>query len=102
MPSFLKAAWTRLTGAGERQQDREEAPAAQAEHKGFLIRATPYVVTGGWQTAGVIAKATASGVREHRFVRADTHPSREDAATFTIAKARQIIDEQDERLFDQR
>ena len=30
---------------------------------------------------------------------AEKHPSRDDAAAFTIAKARQIIDEQGERVF---
>ncbi len=48
----------------------------------------------------MIEKASDSGMREHRFVRADTHPSREDAAAFTISKARQIIDEQGGRIFE--
>ena len=67
--------------------------------RGFCIRATPYSAPGGWQTAGVIEKASDSGVREHHFVRAEKHPSREEAAAFTIAKARQIIDERGERVF---
>ena len=100
MASPLKAAWARLTGRRESgQAGGSETPAAEAEHKGFRILATPYAVSGGWQTAGVIEKASGSGAREHRFVRADTHPSREAAASFTIAKARQIIYEQGERIF---
>ena len=100
MASLLKAAWARLTGGRERgEADGSVAPAAEAEHKGFCIRATPYSAPGGWQTAGVIEKASDSGVREHHFVRAEKHPSREEAAAFTIAKARQIIDEQGERVF---
>ncbi len=47
----------------------------------------------------MIEKASDSDVREHRFVRAETHPSREDAVSFTIAKARQIIDELGEKVF---
>ena len=38
-------------------------------------------------------------VKEHRFIRAELHPTREAAIAFSIAKARQIIDEQGERLF---
>jgi hypothetical protein len=39
-------------------------------------------------------------LREHRFVRADTHGSADQAREFAIVKARQIIDEQGDRLFD--
>ena len=38
-------------------------------------------------------------MKEHRFVRAEMHSSREAAVEFSIAKARQLIDEQGERLF---
>ena len=100
MFSRLKGAWARIAGGRESEPEAgREKPAAEAEHKGFRIRATPYAVAGGWQTAGVIEQASEAGVREHRFVRADTHPSQEAAASFTIAKARQIIDEQGERVF---
>ena len=41
------------------------------------------------------------GVRkEHRFIRADTYGSYEDAVNFTLSKARQIIDLQGVRIFD--
>jgi hypothetical protein len=38
-------------------------------------------------------------MKEHRFVRAETHASKDDAATFAIAKGKQIIDEQGDRIF---
>ena len=38
----------------------------------------------------------------HRFVRADTHGSADQAHDFAIVKGRQIIDEQGDRLFDVR
>jgi hypothetical protein len=38
-------------------------------------------------------------VRKHCLVQAEKHPSREEAAAFTISKARQIIDEKGERVF---
>ena len=100
MTSLLKAAWARFTGGrGRGESEGSEAPAAEPEYKGFRILATPYAVAGSWQTAGIIKKASDSGVREHRFVRAETHPSRDDAVEFTIAKARQIIDERGEKVF---
>lgn len=37
--------------------------------------------------------------KEHKFIRADRHASMEDAVTFSLAKGRQIVDEQGDRLF---
>ena len=75
-------------------------PAAEAvEYKGFRIRPEPYSARGGYQTAGIIEKDFEAGVKEHRFVRAETHPSKDDAVAFSVTKAKQIIDEQGDRLF---
>ena len=52
-----------------------------------------------YQTTGVIQKDAADGVTEHRFIRAETHPSKDDAATFAAAKGKQIIDQQGGRVF---
>jgi hypothetical protein len=96
MVSIFRSLWGRLagnTGAGEE-------PASEAfEYKGYRIRAAPYESAGGFQTAGVIEKDFADGAKEHRFVRAEAHPSRDAAVAFTIAKGKQIIDEQGERVF---
>lgn len=74
-----------------------EAP--PEEYNGYLIRATPYQEAGQWQMCGVISKAFDGAVKEHRFVRADRFPSREDAVTFTVQKARQVIDLSGDRIF---
>ena len=98
MASFLKDLWNRLAGkSGAAQRDE---PAAEAvEYKGFRIRPAPYSARGGYQTAGIIEKDFETGLKEHRFVRAETHPSKDEAASFAIVKARQIIDEQGDSLF---
>ena len=94
----LKAAWSRLAGAGAGTSD---APAAAAvEYKGYRIRPTPYRSNGHYQTAGTIEKDAPEGVKAHQFVRADTHPNRDDAIAFAISKAKQIIDLQGDRIFD--
>lgn len=96
MSSIIKSLWSRLSGSG----DAQPAPAAEAvEYKGFRIRPEPYPSRGQYQTAGVIEKDFEGGVKEHRFIRAETHASRDDAATFAIVKGRQIIDEQGDHLF---
>ena len=38
-------------------------------------------------------------MKVHRFLRADMIQSRDEAERFTLLKAKQIIDEQGERLF---
>jgi hypothetical protein len=101
MLSSLKSLFGRLAGSG----DSAEAGKAGSKHEsveynGYRIRPAPYPARGQFQTAGTIEKDFAEGTREHRFVRAETHPSENDAAAFAIAKGRQIIDEQGDRLFD--
>jgi hypothetical protein len=98
MASFLKDLWNRLSG-GSATGDREEPAAEAVEYKGFRIRPAPYSAPGGYQTAGIIEKDFEAGMKEHRFVRAETHPSKDDAATFAINKGKQIIDEQGDRVF---
>ena len=94
MFSKLKAAWARLAGG------QGEGPAEPAiEYKGYRILAAPYRAGGLYQTAGTIEKDAPEGVKEHQFIRADTHPSREDAVAFAISKAKQIIDLQGDRIF---
>jgi hypothetical protein len=93
--SFFK----KLFGGGSGASSAEAAPAASAEHGGFSIKATPYQDGGQWQMCGVIEKEIAGEVKSHRFIRADRFPDREQAADFTLAKARQIIDQMGERVF---
>lgn len=98
MLSKLKAAWSRLTG-GSGAREANEPPAPATEYKGYRIRPAPYRTNGVYQTAGIIEKDSPEGVKTHRFVRADTHPSREDAISFALSKAKQIIDLQGDRIF---
>ncbi len=77
----------------------EAAPAETVEYKGYRIKPAPYPNNGVYQTAGTIEKDGPDGVREPRFVRADTPPHRDDAIAFAISKAKQIIDLQGDRIF---
>ncbi len=90
---MLKALFNRLFGGAA------AAGAEAVEHNGYRIRPAPYRRMGQYQTCGVIEKEVARETKEHRFIRAEMHPSREAAAAFSIAKAKQLIDEQGERLF---
>ena len=75
------------------------AAAAEVEYKGYLIRPTPYKNNGQYQTSGTIRKETPEGVKEHKFIRADTYASVDDANAFAIMKAKQLIDQQGDRMF---
>ncbi len=94
--------FSKLFGGGG---DGNTAPAEgeAVEYKGFHIHPAAQPRNGQWLTAGVIRKEIDGAMKEHSFLRADTHGSPEAANDFAVIKGRQIIDEQGERIFrDQR
>src|SRR5690625_5086957 len=97
MVSFL----SRLFGARSSRQtagsDRSESE--PVEYKGLMIQAAPERQDGQWRVAGVITKREAGSEMTRLFQRADTFPSHEDAAAFTITKGKQIIDQRGPDLF---
>jgi hypothetical protein len=96
---FLK----RLFGRGEAGSSEEKAEpkaAATLEHEGYLIRATPFKEAGQWQLCGVISKEIGGAVKEYRFIRADRFTDVDTAAEMVLLKARLIISEQGDRMFD--
>lgn len=95
--SFLKKLFG-LGGAGEDGGSEPEASEAQ-EYKGFTIRATPFKADGQFQTCAVITKDVDGTTKEHRLIRADRFAALDAAVEISFRKARQMIDEQGERLF---
>lgn len=76
------------------------SPASEAvDYKGYRIQPAPERRDGGWNTAGVISKTIDGEAKEHRFIRVDTHSNLDDAVSFSVIKAQQIIDEQGDGLF---
>ena len=99
MATAFKAFLIRLFGSSEREQ--QAPPAVEpTEYKGYLITPAPYPAKGQFQTAGVIEKEFGADRKQHRFVRAETHPTLADAVTFSLAKGKQIVDEQGDRIFN--
>ena len=90
--SFLRALFGRRAAA-------EPQKGEPVEYKGFIIRAAPFKSEGHYQTAGVIEREIDGVRKEHRFIRADAYANYDDAMSFTLTKARQIIDLQGERIF---
>jgi hypothetical protein len=85
---------SRLFGGGA---SKEEAPSAAAEeYEGFAITPAPAKTGGGWRIGATIEKDG----RRHDLIRADTLGDRDAAVEASVMKARQIIDQQGDRLFD--
>jgi hypothetical protein len=91
--SFLK----KLFGGG----GAAEAPkdAGREDYKDFTIRATPYKEGGQFQLCGIIEKTIGGELKSYKYIRADKFSGMDEAASFTLSKGRQIIDEQGDRIF---
>ena len=95
--SFLKKLFG-IGGGGERGGSQPEASEAQ-DYKGFTIRATPFKTEGQYQTCAVITREVDGVSKEHRLIRADRFAALDAAVDISFRKARQMIDEQGDRLF---
>ena len=84
---------SRLFGSGAK-------PAKEPElYKDFRIFPEPQTTSGGFRIAARIEKEVGGETKIHQLLRADTVQSAEEAAAFSIRKAKQVIDEQGERIF---
>ncbi len=85
--------------ASESQETTGFENKATVEYKGYTIRPLPRQQGSQWLTAGVIKKQFADGVKEQQFIRADMQSTKDDADAFSLRKAKQIIDELGDKLF---
>lgn len=96
--SFLK----RIFGGGGNSGANDDGAGKVLEtedYKGFSIRAIEMRTGSEFQLCGEIEKAIDEEIKVHRFIRADRLASSEQAASSALAKGRQIVDEQGDRLF---
>ncbi|WP_136645999.1 HlyU family transcriptional regulator [Tabrizicola sp. YIM 78059] len=80
------------------RKSADPAPESRTEgedYKGYRIVPRPIREGGQFRVAARIEKDG----RGHDLIRADTMASAEQAAALSVAKARQMIDEQGDRLF---
>ncbi len=69
------------------------------DYKGYKIVPTPKQDGGQWTTEGHISKEIDGVPKSEYFIRVDTHTARDEAANYSIIKAKQIIDERGDKLF---
>ena len=92
--SFLK----RIFGGGSAAEPARRV-AAEDTYEGHRIEATPMKEGAQWRLCAQLSKEVGGEARTHQLIRADLFQSENDAATAAIAKARQVIDEQGDRLY---
>ena len=69
-------------------------PAEPVDYKGFTIEAEPINEDGKYRSAGYISGELDGEIKRIRFIRADQNSELQAAIDHSLAKARQIIDEQ--------
>lgn len=77
-----------------------EAP--KEEYNGFQITLTPIREGDTYRVSAVIEKEVAGETLSHTLIRADTVQGLEAAHAACLRKAKQVIDEQGERIFGPR
>lgn len=87
---------SRLFGGGAKPEARAEVAET---YKDCRIVAAPQAAEGGYRVGARIEKEIDGEVKVHDLMRADTVGSLEEAETFSIRKAKQVIDEQGDALF---
>lgn len=87
---------SRLFGGGGAPTPRPEPEA----YKGFAITADPMKEGPRWRIAAHIVKEIGGETKTHHLIRADTLDDHETAVKASLGKARQMIDEQGDRIFD--
>jgi len=88
----------RKTGSG---QSGPGEVTARETYEGFLLLARPRRDGGQWRVAGTIRReGDAEDGPAFDFVRADTMADPDEATRMCLVKARQIVDEQGERLLE--
>ena len=69
--------------------------AASEDYKGYTITPKPMDAAGGYRVAAMIEKDGQS----HQLIRADTIRDPDEAEKASMAKAKQVIDQQGDRIF---
>jgi len=77
-----------------------QAVEATEDYQGFLIEAAPIKESGQYRTAGFISKEVDGTTKRAPFIRADNSTDKAQSVTHSLAKGRQIIDEQGDRLLE--
>jgi len=87
---------SRLLGGGRVSSEPRAEPEA---YNGFAITPTPIREGSQYRLSALIEKEVDGETKAHILIRADMLESPEAAASAATSKAKQVIDEQGDRLF---
>ena len=90
---------SRLFGGG-RAAAKEEPKGDPVMHEGFAIYLQPIAESGQFRVCALVEKEVEGAQRAHRMIRADLLNDRDAAAEASLLKAKAMIDQQGERIFD--
>ncbi|RVV99501.1 hypothetical protein EKE94_02115 [Mesobaculum littorinae] len=90
---------SRLFGRGDAASQAPESEHEPQDYKGFAIRPEPIKEGNHYRVAARIEKTVDGTARTHSLIRADTLSDRDAAIDASVSKAKQVIDEQGDRLF---
>jgi hypothetical protein len=93
---------SRLFGGGSGGTSTSNAKAPTEEYKGFRITLTPIKEGDIYRVSALIEKDAEGETLRHELIRADTVQGLEAAQAASRQKAKQVIDEQGERIFARR
>lgn len=88
-----------IFGGAKQEQSAVRRDEEMVVYQDLRIYPMPIPEGGQWRLAATIVMGTGEEELEYALVRADVFSSRDDAASYSIRKAKQIIDEQGEKLF---
>ncbi len=97
----------KLTGildriAGRGKEVGSDEATAGVDYKGYTIRPAASQQGSQWLTEAIITKVIDESERKHHHIRAETHSTKDDADAHSMLKAKQIIDQLGDRLFESR
>ena len=85
---------------GGKGSSQERKPMDSFEYNGFKITPAPQQEGQQYRLAGTISKEFDGVEKSHMLIRADMFSSQESAVEATFQKARYVIDQQGDFLFD--
>ena len=94
--------WKKLLGGHGGEGSVAGAPKVlgEEEYNGYVIRAIEVKAGSEYQLCGEIEKEIDGEVKVAQFIRADKISDRGQVAEISLAKGRQVVDEQGEKVFD--
>ena len=92
------ALFSRLFGGGG-NKDTASAESTSETYKDFTITPCPIKEGNRFRVSARIEREVGGVVKSHTLIRADVIDGRDEAEETSVRKAKQMIDEQGERLF---